>query len=58
MSQVARRVEAASRYVPLERLYVSPQCGFASTVGGNPLSIDDEKRKLDLLVRTAAHIWS
>ena len=53
-----RRVNEASRYVPLERLAMSPQCGFASTVGGNPLSIDDEKRKLDLLVRTAALIWS
>jgi 5-methyltetrahydropteroyltriglutamate--homocysteine methyltransferase len=37
---------------------MSPQCGFASTVGGNPVSIDDQKRKLDLLVRTAARIWA
>ena len=52
------RVRQASHYVPLERLAMSPQCGFASTVGGNPMTIDDEKRKLDLLVRTAASIWS
>ena len=58
MSEVARRVAAASQYVPMERLCISPQCGFASTVGGNPLSIDDQKRKLELLVQTAARIWS
>lgn len=53
-----RKVAAASLFVPLERLALSPQCGFASTVGGNPLSLDDEKRKLDLLVRTASRIWA
>jgi 5-methyltetrahydropteroyltriglutamate--homocysteine methyltransferase len=58
MTHLERSVGEATQYVPLERLALSPQCGFASTVGGNPLSIDDEKRKLDLLVRTAAHIWS
>ena len=57
-SDLQRRVNEASAYVPLERLAISPQCGFASTVGGNPLSIDDERRKLELLVRTAANIWS
>jgi 5-methyltetrahydropteroyltriglutamate--homocysteine methyltransferase len=58
VSDLEKRVAAASRYLPLERLGLSPQCGFASTVGGNPVSIDDEKRKLELLVRTAALIWS
>jgi 5-methyltetrahydropteroyltriglutamate--homocysteine methyltransferase len=58
VTDLEKRVTAASRYVPLERLGLSPQCGFASTVGGNPLTIDDEKRKLELLVRTAALIWS
>lgn len=53
-----RRVNEASVHVPLERLAMSPQCGFASTVGGNPLSVDDERRKLDLLVGTAERIWS
>jgi 5-methyltetrahydropteroyltriglutamate--homocysteine methyltransferase len=56
-SDLERRVNEASQYIPLERLAVSPQCGFASTVGGNPLSLEDEKRKLDLLVRTADRIW-
>jgi methionine synthase II (cobalamin-independent) len=58
VTDLERKVMAASLYVPLERLAMSPQCGFASTVGGNPLSVADEKRKLDLLVRTAALIWS
>jgi 5-methyltetrahydropteroyltriglutamate--homocysteine methyltransferase len=53
-----KRVDEACQYVSLERLAMSPQCGFASTVGGNPLTIEDEKQKLDLLVRTAARIWS
>ena len=57
MIDLETRVNEASRYVPLERLAISPQCGFASTVGGNPLSIDDEKRKLKLLVGTAERIW-
>jgi len=56
--EIERRVNEASRHVPLERLAVSPQCGFASTVGGNPITIDDEKKKLELLVRTASRIWS
>jgi 5-methyltetrahydropteroyltriglutamate--homocysteine methyltransferase len=52
-----RRVEQASRYVPLERLCISPQCGFASSVGGNPLTIDDERRKLARTVEVARLIW-
>ncbi|HKF78096.1 MAG TPA: 5-methyltetrahydropteroyltriglutamate--homocysteine S-methyltransferase [Candidatus Dormibacteraeota bacterium] len=52
-----RRVEAASRYVPLERLCISPQCGFASTLEGNALSLDEERAKLALVVETAAEIW-
>jgi 5-methyltetrahydropteroyltriglutamate--homocysteine methyltransferase len=56
--ELERRVMEASSYVPLERLALSPQCGFASTVGGNPLVIEDQKRKLDLLVKTARRIWS
>jgi len=55
--ELVRRVEEASRYVPLERLALSPQCGFASTEAGNPLTLDDQWRKLELVVRTAARIW-
>ena len=52
-----RRVEEAARYVDIDRLCISGQCGFASTVEGNELTIDQEKAKLDLLVETAAEIW-
>jgi 5-methyltetrahydropteroyltriglutamate--homocysteine methyltransferase len=52
-----RRIDEAARHVPLERLALSPQCGFASTVGGNLLSIDDERRKLGLVVEVAQRIW-
>jgi 5-methyltetrahydropteroyltriglutamate--homocysteine methyltransferase len=52
-----RRIDEAALYVPLERLALSPQCGFASTVGGNLLSIDDERRKLGLIVEVAKRVW-
>jgi 5-methyltetrahydropteroyltriglutamate--homocysteine methyltransferase len=52
-----RRIDEAARHVPLERLALSPQCGFASTVGGNLLSIDDERRKLGLVVEVAKRVW-
>ena len=52
------RIEEASKYVPLERLCLSPQCGFSSNYLGNPVTIDDEKRKLDLVVRVAESVWS
>jgi len=55
--EVTRRVRDASRYVPLERLALSPQCGFASSVIGNRISLEDEKRKLRLLVETARAVW-
>jgi 5-methyltetrahydropteroyltriglutamate--homocysteine methyltransferase len=54
---IKRRVEEATRFVALDRLGISPQCGFASTVGGNPVTEDDEKRKLELLVEMAGEIW-
>lgn len=52
-----RRIETAARYVPLERLALSPQCGFASVAEGNLLSHDDQRRKLELLVDTARRVW-
>jgi 5-methyltetrahydropteroyltriglutamate--homocysteine methyltransferase len=54
---LARRIDAAARYVPLERLAISPQCGFASSVGGNPLTIDDQRAKLALVVEVARRVW-
>lgn len=55
--ELKRRIEEASRHVPLERLALSPQCGFASTIEGNPLTEDDEKRKFALIVETAREVW-
>lgn len=52
-----RRIDEASKYVPLEQLRLSPQCGFSSTVEGNQLSIDDQWAKLKLVVETAREIW-
>jgi len=52
-----RRVDEAAKYVDLDRLCISGQCGFASTVEGNALTIDQERAKLDLLVETASEIW-
>jgi 5-methyltetrahydropteroyltriglutamate--homocysteine methyltransferase len=54
---LARRIEEAARYVPLERLALSPQCGFASTMEGNLLSEDDQWAKLRLVVETAREVW-
>lgn len=52
-----RRIEEASAIVAIERLAISPQCGFASTVGGNPLSETDERAKLALVVEVADRVW-
>jgi methionine synthase II (cobalamin-independent) len=52
-----RRIEEAARYVPIEDLALSPQCGFASTLIGNPLTEDDQRRKLELVVDTARKVW-
>lgn len=51
------RIEEASRYVPIERLCVSPQCGFSSNYLGNPVTIDDECKKLELVVKVAESVW-
>jgi 5-methyltetrahydropteroyltriglutamate--homocysteine methyltransferase len=55
--QLKRRVEQASKYVPLDDLCLSPQCGFASSEVGNKLTADDQRRKLELAVETAREIW-
>jgi 5-methyltetrahydropteroyltriglutamate--homocysteine methyltransferase len=56
-NQLKKRVDEAGKYVPLENLCLSPQCGFASSEVGNKLTEDDEKRKLELVVETAREIW-
>jgi 5-methyltetrahydropteroyltriglutamate--homocysteine methyltransferase len=54
---VKRRVDEASKYLPLDQLCLSPQCGFASNFMGNPVTEDDEKRKLSLVVEIAREVW-
>ena len=52
------RIEEASRFVPMERLALSPQCGFASVAAGNPLTQDEQWRKLELVASIAAEVWA
>jgi 5-methyltetrahydropteroyltriglutamate--homocysteine methyltransferase len=52
-----RRVDEATKYIAPERLAISPQCGFASSAGGNPLTEADERTKLRLAVDAAHAIW-
>jgi 5-methyltetrahydropteroyltriglutamate--homocysteine methyltransferase len=52
-----RRIDEAAKYVPLEQLCLSPQCGFSSTVEGNVLSYEQEVAKLRLIAETAAEVW-
>jgi 5-methyltetrahydropteroyltriglutamate--homocysteine methyltransferase len=58
LDALKRRVEEAARAVDFDRLAIGPQCGFASTAAGNPLSEADQRAKLALVVRAAAEIWN
>ncbi|MDF2116346.1 5-methyltetrahydropteroyltriglutamate--homocysteine S-methyltransferase [Roseiarcaceae bacterium H3SJ34-1] len=55
--EVCRRIDDASRFADLDQLCISPQCGFASNYLGNPVTIDDERRKLNLVVSIADSVW-
>src|SRR5438067_8290121 len=55
--ELKRRIEEASRYVPMERLALSPQCGFASTLEGNKVTPDDQRAKLELVGKVARELW-
>jgi 5-methyltetrahydropteroyltriglutamate--homocysteine methyltransferase len=55
--KLTRRIEDASKFVALDQLCLSPQCGFSSGIGGDTMSIDEEKRKLALVVETARDVW-
>ena len=52
-----RRIDSATRYVPMEQLAISPQCGFSSTVHGNEISVEAETAKLRLIVEVARQVW-
>jgi 5-methyltetrahydropteroyltriglutamate--homocysteine methyltransferase len=55
--ELKRRIDEAAKFVPLDQLCLSGQCGFSSTVEGNALSYDDQLAKLRLIVETAHEIW-
>ena len=55
--ELKRKIDEASRYLPLEQLALSPQCGFSSNIVGNLLSEDDQWRKFDLIRQVAADVW-
>jgi 5-methyltetrahydropteroyltriglutamate--homocysteine methyltransferase len=57
VDDLKRRIDEASKVIPLEQLAISPQCGFASDVVGNLVSEDDQKRKLEVVVETARQVW-
>ncbi|MEA3027023.1 MAG: 5-methyltetrahydropteroyltriglutamate--homocysteine methyltransferase [Alphaproteobacteria bacterium] len=52
-----RRIDEAAKVIPVDQLAISPQCGFASDVVGNLISVDDQKRKLEIVVETARQVW-
>ena len=58
LDELKRRVHEAARYIDLDRLAISPQCGFASAAVGNPVTEGDERAKLRLTVELAGAIWS
>ena len=55
--ELKRRIDAAAKFVPIDQLCLSPQCGFSSTVEGNTLTYEEEVAKLRLIVETAAEVW-
>ncbi|MGA8514212.1 MAG: 5-methyltetrahydropteroyltriglutamate--homocysteine S-methyltransferase [Burkholderiaceae bacterium] len=52
-----RRIDEAAKYVPMEQLALSPQCGFSSTVHGNNIAVEDQRNKLRLVIETANEVW-
>jgi 5-methyltetrahydropteroyltriglutamate--homocysteine methyltransferase len=57
VDELIRRVDEASRHLPVEQLALSPQCGFASGIAGNVLSEDEQWRKLERVVEVARVVW-
>ena len=57
VDQLRRRIEEAARYLPLEQLAISPQCGFASSLRGNLVTEDEQFRKLDVMLEAAMKVW-
>jgi 5-methyltetrahydropteroyltriglutamate--homocysteine methyltransferase len=57
IDDLRRRIDEAAKYVPIENLAISPQCGFASSLLGNLLTWDEQRRKLELVAETARNVW-
>ena len=57
INYLAKRIEEAARFLPLDQLALSPQCGFASGIGGNLLTEDEQWRKLEVMLETARQVW-
>ena len=57
VDELRRRIDEAARYLPLEQLAISPQCGFASSIRGNLLTEDEQFQKLDVMLETARKVW-
>jgi 5-methyltetrahydropteroyltriglutamate--homocysteine methyltransferase len=57
VEELSARIRQASAYIPLERLALSPQCGFATSIKGNAISVEDERAKLSTIAATAAAVW-
>jgi 5-methyltetrahydropteroyltriglutamate--homocysteine methyltransferase len=57
VSELKARVEEAAHYVPMDRLCLSPQCGFSSTEHGNQVTPEDQAAKMRHVVKTAREIW-
>lgn len=56
-AKLQQRISEASQYIPLEKLGLSPQCGFASSIVGNAISLEGQRRKLELVIQTAREVW-
>jgi 5-methyltetrahydropteroyltriglutamate--homocysteine methyltransferase len=57
VEELSARIREAAQFVDLERLALSPQCGFATSVIGNAITVDDERRKLKVIAETAQAVW-
>ena len=57
VDELCHRIDHAARFLPLDQLALSPQCGFASSIRGNLLSEDEQFRKLDVMLETARRVW-
>ena len=57
VDELRGRIDEAAKLIPLERLALSPQCGFASTMAGNRITLEDERRKLQRVAETARLVW-